>query len=45
MREGRESPDIVFRWLVMIIVVELALLSTGLDLPPVGVEAAAFVGP
>jgi hypothetical protein len=45
MREARESSDIVFRMLVAIILVELALLSIGLDLAPAGVEPAIFAGP
>ena len=34
MHEGGESPDIVFQMLATIILVELALLSIGLNLVP-----------
>jgi hypothetical protein len=45
MREGQEPPDFVFRWLVVIILAELAVLSIGRDFPQVGGEMAIFVGP
>jgi hypothetical protein len=45
MHERRELPDIVFGISVMIILVELTLLSAGLDVVPIGVELAIFGAP
>jgi hypothetical protein len=45
MHDGREPPDVVLRWQVMIILVELTFLFAGLGPVPAAVEPAIFASP